>query len=735
VLNTNICRKYYIELITKYLYIMAAIQSIRNRGVLLVAVIAVALFLFVIGDALRGGESIWNQSKMNVGQIGGEKVSIQDYQDMVEDFTVFYEIQKGQSSFSEEENNRIKDEAWQTYVQNTLVANECEKLGIKVTDDEVAEAVQSGAQILNVPIFQNQQTGRYDYATVQQFLSEYQKAKESGQQIPDGYNKIYQYYIFAQKQIRAQLLSQKYQVLLYSSILSNKLEAKASFDERNKESDILLAAVPFTTVDDKEIEVSDADAKAKYDAEKEQYRQYIETRDIKVLDVYVQPSAEDKAATEKEMDENYSKLLEAGNNTAAANAVRQAASLMPYTDILKTKDAFPAFISNALDSITVGTTLRPSFDASQNIYFTAKLLNKATRPDSILFRQIVVSGTEDADIAKKTDSIMNAIKSGADFKTLAKKYNQKGDSTWLASSQYEMAQLDADNTLFVSTLSEMAAGQAKSVKLTGGTIILQVMETRKPVTKYNVATIVKELRFSDETYKTEYNKFSSFIASNTTIEQIEENAAKSGYAIRPINDINSSSHNIAGIHGTREAIKWVFDEAKVGDISQLYECGNNDHLMLVSLAGINKEGYRSFEKVKDDITAEVKNEKKAEKLLSTLSSVSTWEAAKSAKGVITDTIRHITFNAPSFVKATNSSEPIVSAMAYKTSKGQFAGPVKGNAGVYMIKVLDSKRFGDKFEAKTEQETTSGQNFRYISSTVMQTLYLNANVKDQRYKFF
>ena len=550
---------------------MAAIQAIRNKGVLLVTIIAVALFLFVIGDALRGGESIWNQSKMNVGQVNGEKVSIQDYQQMVEDFTTFYEIQQNQNSFSEEENNRIKDEAWQTFVQNSLIADECEKLGLAVTDDELAEAIQAGASILNVPMFQNQQTGRYDYAAVQGFLTEYQKAKESGQQIPDAYNKIYKYYIFAQKQIRAQLLAQKYQVLLSSSILTNKVEAKLAFDERIKESDILLASVPFTSVDDKDVEVSDADIKAKYEENKEQYRQYVETRDAKLLDVFVQPSAEDKAAAEKDIDEIYGKLLEAQTSTAAGNVVRQSSSLMPYTNILKTKDAFPHFIASVLDSISVGTTIKPAYDAAQNGYYTAKLLDKAVRPDSVLFRQIVVGGTEDAKIAKQADSIMTALQSGANFKALAKKYNQTGDSTWLVSNQYERAQLDADNALFVTTLSEMGAGQTKSIKVEGGTIILQVMQTKKPVTKYNVAAVLKELRFSDETYKSEYNKFSSFIAANPKIEQIEENAAKSGYAIRPIENVTSASHNIAGIRGTRDAIKWLFDEAKEGDVSQLYE--------------------------------------------------------------------------------------------------------------------------------------------------------------------
>ena len=53
----------------------------------------------------------------------------------------------------------------------------------------------------------------------------------------------------------------------------------------------------------------------------------------------------------------------------------------------------------------------------------------------------------------------------------------------------------------------------------------------------------------------------------------------------------------------------------------------------------------------------------------------------------------------------------------------------------MLKVLNQTNFGEKFDAKQEQETTSSQNIRMASSAVMQTLYLNANVKDQRYKFF
>ena len=715
---------------------MAALQKIRNRGVLLVTAIAVALFLFVVGDALRGGESFFNQAKMNVGQVSGEKLAIQDYQDMVEDFTTFYEVYQNKSGLTEEESNRVKDEAWQTYIQNQLIGQECEKLGIAVTDEEISEVIKSGSSpLLQVDAFKNQQTGRYDYASLQSFLTSYQEAKKGGQQLPDTYKKLYQYYMFAQKQVRQQLLMQKYQALLSSCFLSNPVEAKAVFDARTGESDVLLCAVPFTTVDDKAVEVTDADLKAKYDEQKEQFRQMDESRDAKMIDVQVQPSAADKAAAEKDMDEVYAKLQAAEGAQAVGNVVRQAASLMPYTAVLKTKDAFPALISGQVDSLTVGQTVRPVYDAAQNVYYTLKLIEKATQPDSVLFRQIGVVGKDAADVEKKADSIMNALATGASFRQLAKKYNQVGDSSWLTSTQYQNAQLDDDNLQFVTTLAGMTAGQTKKLKLEAGTIVLQVMQTRNPVVKYNLAAVVKELRFSDETYSQQYNKFSSFIAANPSLEQIEANAEKNGYMLRPLTDIAASNHNIAGIRGTRDALKWLFDEARPGQVSQLYECGSNDHLMLIALTGVNKEGYRALDKVRDMLTIDVKAEKKAEKLLADVKGVSSWSAAQKVKGAVCDTLRHVTFSSPAFVAATNSSEPVVSALAAKTQKGAFAGPVKGNSGVFMLQVIDKKQNAEKFDAKQEQERLASQNFGRTYNTVFQSLYLKAGVKDQRYKFF
>ena len=716
---------------------MAALQKIRSKGVLLVTIIAVALFLFVAGDLFRGLESLFQKSSQQVGEVDGKFISIQEYQKLVDDMQTYYEIAQQKSSFSEDELNRIKDEAWQTYVQQQLIQKQCEELGLAVSDAEISDVVKTGySQMLQVPVFMNQQTGRYDYATVNTFLNEYKKLKDAGTQIPEAYEKIYKYYLFAQRQIRDQLLTQKYQVLLSQCFLSNPVEAKLAFDSRTEEADILLAAIPAASVKDDDVKVTDEELTAKYNEDKEQYQQYIETRDVKIIDVPVVASDADKKAAEAEMADAASKLASATNNTTAGNVVRQATSLLAYSDVYKTKDAFPAMISSNLDSAAVGSVKAPAYDAMTNTYYTYKVLGKKTEADSVLFRQVGVIGKDEADIAKKADSIMTALNSGANFKDLAKKYNQTGDSTWLNTAQFQTSQVDGDNALFINTLYGMNTGEVKKLKMeNGATVILQVMKTANPVTKYNVAAVVKELKFSDDTYSKEYNKFSSFVAENKTLEQIEANAAKSGYTVRPINDVTCSAHGIANIRATREALKWVFDEAKVGDVSQLYECGSNDHLMIVALTGINEEGYRSEAKLKDMLTEEIKLEKKVAKLYESAKNVKSIAEAQKLKDVVVDTIKHVSFASPTYIASTGASEPMVGAVAAKTAKGAFAGPVKGNNGVYMFQVINKTKTAEKFDAKSEETAAAMNDFRAVSNTIINTLYLKANVKDKRYKFF
>ncbi len=715
---------------------MAALGKIRKHGVLLVTTIAVALFLFVAGDFVKGGQSLFQQSQQVVAEIYGKDINIQDYQKQIDELQSYYEITSGQSMSGEDELNRVKDEAWQTMVQNALIQKQCDELGLTVTDQEVAEIIQNGqSQMLNVPLFMNQQTGRYDYSLVQSFINEYNQLKNSGAQIPDVYQKTYKYYMFAQKQIRSQYLLQKYQVLLSKALMSNPIEAELSFNNRTNETDVVLATMPLSLISDDKIEVTDAEIKAKYNEEKEKYVQMVETRDIKYIDVTVNPSDADRAEAEEVMAEAKEKLAAAANNTAAGNVTRQYTSVTPYTDILKKKDAFPAMIANLLDSMSVGQTTEPQYDAATNSYFSVRLLDKKTEADSVLYRTIAVGGEDAAASLAKADSIMQAISNGATFAEMAKKYNQPTDSTWVTTAEYQYGTMDADNALIINTLYSIPNGEIKKLTLSNGyNILMQVLDRRNPIEKYNVAAIVKPLNFSDATYNAAYNKFNSFLAANNTSDKIIENAQNEGYNVMEYPDVTSSQHNVAGIHNSREALKWVFDEAKPGDVSKLYECGDNDHLLVVILNQVNQKGYRSFEKLQNDLKTQILNEKKVAQLAQQLEGVKTIADAKS-KGAELDTVNHITFDSPAFVRSTVAYEPLVSAAAAKAKANEVVGPIKGTSGAYMLQVLNKNKTADKFDAKAEEEQLSQNNLRVAASSLIQTLYLQAKVVDRRYKFF
>lgn len=715
---------------------MAVLQKIRNKGPLLVTILGIALLLFILQIAFEAMGPAQNAKSQHAGEVYGENIMIQDYQSIVEDWKTFVEFTNPNVNFGENELNEIQDMAWNNYVQAAVVKEECEKLGLAVSDEEVLNVIKTGnSQFLNIPIFANPETGAYDYTVLQNFLKIYNDAKKQGQQLPDEYEKIYRYYDFAKSNIKQEILANKYQGLLYNSFLSNPVEAQMSFNARTNEADILLASIPYTSIDDKDITFTDKELASKYEEKKELFALEDETRNIKLIDVAITPSEQDDANLKAEMDSVHNMLANAANNTEAGNIVRNNSSKTIYTNILKTKNAYPVIFTDLLDSMAIGETSQPSFDAMANAYYVIKMLDKTTEADSVLYRSIAIAGTDKKDTTAKVDSVINALNSGADFKELAKNYNQTGDSTWMTSNMYQNAMLATDDINFIKTIYGTNVGETKTFTTSNdAAIVLQVLDKKNPVTKYNVASVVKELLVSDETRTLEYNKFSSFLAANSTIEDIEANAAANNYTVQTINNVTSNSHNVNNIPSTSGLLRWIFDEAEEGDISKLEEGGDN-HLVVAHLSKINNSGYTDLELVKEYITAEVKKDKKGEVITEKINGVNSIEALQSKVEASIDTIKHVSFAAPTFVSATTSNEAMIGAITSKTKVGETSAPIKGNNGIYMLKVLANNKTSDEFKSADEQKSLSNQYFQIAISGLLRDLIKNAEVEDLRYKFY
>ena len=713
---------------------MAALGKIRSKGAFLMGIIGLGLFAFIAEEAFRSCESTRNNARQQVGEVLGEKINVNEFQKLVDEYTEVIKMQQGAEALNDEQLNQVKDMVWNTFVQTKIVEHEAKQLGLRVTDAELQNVLKAGTNpmLLQTP-FVNQQTGRFDANALQKFLAEYDTQRSANPQMAQQYETIYKYWTFIEKTLRQQLLAQKYQSLLAHCLLSNPVEAKMAFKEENNESNIQLAAFPYSSIQDDKVQITESDLKAKYDELKPRFQQYVESRDIKYVDFQVTPSAADKNALQKEFA-GYAKDLASAEDPSAV--VRKSSSLVNYLGIPVGKTAFPSDIAAKLDSMVVGHTSGIIENTMDNTLNVIRLIAKQQLPDSIEYRQIQVGGAS-ADVAHKSaDSIYAALKGGADFEAVAKKYGQTGQKAWMTTQQYQNApSMDNDTKNYITSLNMMAVNETKNIVLPQGNIIVQVLSRKAMTDKYIAAVIKKNIVFSNETYSKAYNKFSSFVSANQTGDDIIKNAAKNGYRVQEANDITTAQHYLANIHGTRDALKWLF-EAKQGAVSQMYTCGDNDHLLVAVLTKIHPVGYRSLDdsQVKEMVKAEVMKDKKAEMLMSKLNGVSTLAAAK-AKGAKVADVNQVTFAAPVFVTLTGASEPALSGAVYATAKGKFSTKaVKGNAGVYMFQVTNKTMRPGKFDDKTMEQKLRQKTMQYAGN-FMNELYINAKVVDNRYLFF
>ena len=699
----------------------------------MVAVIGIALFAFVAGDAWKAIQP--HQGRQDIGEVNGETISAQDYQTLVDEYAEVIKMTQGTSALNDDQLTQVKDQVWQSYINNKLIEAEAEKLGLKVSDAEIQNVIEQGVHplLMQTP-FRNPQTGAFDKDMLKKFLVEYSNLGKTASQLPAQYVEYYQqmgaFWNFIEKTLKQTLLAEKYQNLLAKSLISNPTAAEDAFAGRTQQTDILLAAIPYSSVNDSTITVSNDEIKALYNKKKETYKQLMETRDIKYIDVLVTPSEEDRAELLNEVTEYANQLA---NVTEMATFIRSTGSVIPFSEVAINKAVYPNDIATRIDSVKIGEVYGPYYNQADDSYNVMQVLAKEAIADSIQFRQIQIYAESAERTNTLADSIYTALNNGADFVEIAKVYGQTGESTWMTARNYEGATLDADNAKYIKALINGKKNELANLELGQAHVILQVLDKKAVKDKYQIAVIKRPVEFSKETYNKAYNEFSQFVAQNTTLDKLVENAEENGYRLLERADFRNNEHYVGGVKNTREALKWVF-EAKEGEVSPLYECGENDHMMVVALEKINPEGYRNINAVADMLRMEILRDKKAEKILAELNGVTGFEQAKGVANAVSDTIKHITFSAPTYVGITRASEPVLGAVASKLEVNQASAPIKGNAGVYVMQVINRENNAEEFKAKDEESSLSMMSTRYASSFI-NDLYEKANVKDSRYLYF
>lgn len=771
---------------------MAVLQKIRSN---LIAQLAIGLGMvaFIVTGFVTCSRSGEQQTTV-VTELYGDELEINTFNEMLEEYKVVVSYTKVLNQlyqagyplpqntnevmsafqqaaslvqFTNEEEASFRNDMWELYVQESLLKKECSELGLTVTDNELAAVIKEGAHpiLSQYPIFFNFQTGAFDYASLQQFLNMYKNMKNGSKPAENavGAELTHTAWLFVEKQLRTAVLRDKYQTLLCSLSLSNPISAKASYDASVNETDIVLAALPYTTLDASKFGATDEELKAKLEEFKdgycinpvtnEQIRFYNveESRSLKYITVTVSASEADKQALNDAMN-GYAAALEA-EDADIESIVAESQSRIPYIKFAmgkKTLSQFDYEIAAQVDSMAVGTQVGPFLNIADNSMNIVRLMGRTTRPDSIEVRQIQIANA-DVEAAKATaDSLIALMKAGEPFDSVAKDF-EHSDKTWMLSENFEGSVLPEEYMNFLEAIYATSTNDYFTfVPEQGGVIIGQVTDRREMDEKFQVAIIKRPIEFSAATFDKNMNDLSTFVNNCKDLKEVEQKAAKAGYNVQQEN-VLKNTNALSRVEGTREIVRWAFKEdTEVGTFQAPRSYGNTqDQIVVAFLAGINPAGYATLDdpKVKEAVAEMVKKDKMAAELAKQMKGKSVADIAKMA-GAFSDSVQHVTFSQPTYIMSMGVQELNISGAASALAANKTATGIRGNAAVYAIQATGKATGVNPYGPYVEKEAMmqhAMQNASIINSMLQMRptefnglfypLMKKADMVDNRHIFF
>ena len=707
-------------------------------------IIGLALFGFIATDFTRQCETSSNQARQQVGKVMGEKLSIQDLQQRSEEYKNLLKVLGGDAN-----EEVLREQAWNDFVTYTILEEETGKLGIGVTEEEVRAVLAQGThpalprQFMMREFFN--EAGEFDYNNVAQIYNALQ------QQSPEQFHEFKAYWEMIEKMLRRNLLQQKYMTLLQACMLSNEYSAKIDFEGNNTESEVAVAALTFASINDNEVQVTDADLKAKYEEMKEMFKWNDETRDIKYVVCNVVPSDAD-------MDNLTNGLLEAAEQFKADSAsiadivAMHRSTISYYADRPYNKNGIRNISAALLDSLN---NMKDSTVTAPFRYMTmqngkpiehmavARLNRRYQDVDSIGYKFLSVMGTSFEDAEQRADSIIGVVKSGISLDSVASSMGRTVQNDWLCADTYQGKEnLDADTRTRLNVIRPAKVGEPQRVSLSNAVLVFEVTE-RKVNTLYDMAIVSNEIHFSSDTEDATYNNFSQYISSCANADELETKAPQAGYQLQEQKNLLSTAYTIganAPLANTRDAVKWAFAKANEGSISEIFRDPAEGRFLAVVVTKINPKGYLDIKAAEPTLRAEVLKDKKADMLVKKLAGAKTLEEAI-ANGAVADTLHSTTF--PKSVAVLHLNEPGLSGAIAATAEGQTVkAPFKGENGVYLFKVLSRSTDSEKTFERRNEELNQMKNLLWLvtpsqynrSTNVMDVLVEKADMVDNRYLF-
>lgn len=696
---------------------MATLQKIRSKGPLIAIVIGIALFAFILGDLIQNGSSFFGNSQFTVAKINGKELSYQEYQARIYEVEEYYKMRTGQT-LSEDVSEQIRTSVWEMIVREYTLAENLEKIGIGVSSDELFDMVQGNnvdPQIKQA--FVNQETGVFDPALVMQFLKQMEEDQT-------GQSKAIWLYI--ENEIRENRFYNKYYALVQKGLFVTTEEAKSENFERNYIVDMKIASKTYNTISDSTISVTDAELKSYYKKHQKEYEQE-ETRDIAYITFDIVPSSEDSIATYNQIKSLYKDFTEISKDDLERFVNLNSDN--PYEiQQYKKGDKSNEKMDNIIAESDIGSVYGPYLE--DGAYKLMKLMGQDTI-EEVNARHILISkDKENIERGNKiADSLIKVIKKGGDFTELAAKFsddpgskNKGGDLGWFGEGVMV--------TPFNDACFNGKVGDIVKVETDFGVHVIEILGKEAPQT---YVTIDMEIIPSQKTYQKFYSKASEFAGINRTQEQFDAAVEENKYTKKVAPSLTQATTVIAGLENPRELIRWAYQVEK-GDVSDVFELG--DRYVVAIVTETREKGIAPFEQVKEQVELAVKKEKKAEQIISELSSQTFTDIDAVAEhfGSNVNPVNSVSFNSYSIAGA--GYEPNILAKAVSVEKDVLVGPIKGENGVYyftITSITPPQEEDIDWTTNTEKLTTTLQS--RANYQAFEALKKAADIEDNRAKFF
>ena len=646
---------------------MSIIQNIREKGTWIIfTIIVIALVAFILQDGANSGRRTNDISTL--GKVNGEVINKADFEEKLD-----IQVQNYASQGIKRE--QMIGYLWNQEVDRLLVKSEEDKLGLTVGTKELSDVLFGNESPFRQE-FSDKVTGEFKVNDAKQALAQIKKSKNQ-----DQINQIEKFYIAPSIENR---IRNKFQALIVKGVQVPKWMVEKQFIESNSIASIAYVGVPYNTISDSTIKITNDEIGAYLKENAPAYQVEEASRNISFVGFNASASSADSTAAYN----NIITLKESFKNaTDAVSFLNKAGTEIPFYNSYISGKSIQIPQKDSILSAGMGNVYGPYVDGKN--YTIAKVIGTKQWPDSASVKHILIATSnpqtgalirEDSIAKKLADSINFAISGGVSFEAMVAQYSDDGGSK-ANGGKYEMFPQAQMTPAFNDFSFDNSVGTRAVVKTDFGYHVIEVLKQTTKNTAYKIAYLSKSIIPSNETINAASTAAAQFASSSKDVKSFNTNAVKQGLQVLPAIGIKENDFDIQGIGESRTFVRWVF-EKDVNAISEPFEIADNYYVAIITSE--EKAGLASVESARPQVEGIIRDKKKAEKIIATLKGANLEAISISAKAPVMFA-DSLSFNY-TMINGVGNEPKVLGAAFNKALVNKPSAPIAGNTGVFVVAV-------------------------------------------------